>query len=69
VRVSFTNATFFGYELTLTHLSLITVHSTDEPDGVPDVEEEEIAQGQPEDDVIEETMFTFESYELVRGLR
>ena len=24
-------------------------------------------QGQPEDDVIEETMFTFESFELVRG--
>jgi len=42
------------------------VHSTEEPDGVPDAEEEEPAQGQPEDDVIEETMFTFESLELVR---
>jgi len=43
------------------------VHSTEGPDGVPDAEEEEPAQGQPEDDVIEETMFTFESFELVRG--
>ena len=40
----------------------------EEPDGVPDVEEEEEpAEGQPEDDVVEETMFTFESFELVRG--
>ena len=46
----------------------ILVHSTEEePDGVPDAEEEELAEGQPKDDVIEETMFTFESFELVRG--
>ena len=52
---------------TLTGPSII-VHSTEEePDGVPDAEEEELAEGQPEDDVIEETMFTFESFELVRG--
>lgn len=31
------------------------------------MEEEQTEQGQPEDDVIEETMFTFESFELVRG--
>ncbi|KAI0251523.1 timeless protein-domain-containing protein [Lactifluus subvellereus] len=40
------------------------VHSTEEPDGVLDAEEEELAQAQPEDDVIEETMFTFETFEL-----
>jgi replication fork protection complex subunit Tof1/Swi1 len=45
----------------------VLVHTTDEPDGVPDAEEEETVQGQPEDAVIEETMFTFESFELVRG--
>ncbi|KAH9983375.1 timeless protein-domain-containing protein, partial [Russula compacta] len=40
-------------------------HNTENPDGVPDAEEEDAhAQGQPEDDVIEETMFTFESLEL-----
>ena len=51
----------------LTATSII-VHSTEEePDGVPDAEEEELAEGQAEDDVIEETMFTFESFELVRG--
>jgi hypothetical protein len=58
---------FLPSGLTLTRPSII-VHSTEEePDGVPDAEEEEIAEGQPEDDVIEETMFTFESFELVRG--
>ncbi|KAI0301445.1 timeless protein-domain-containing protein [Russula brevipes] len=41
-----------------------TVHSTDEPDGVPDAEEEEAAQAQADDEVIQETMFTFESFEL-----
>lgn len=52
---------------TLTGPSII-VHSTEEePDGVPDAEEEELAEREPEDDVIEETMFTFESFELVRG--
>lgn len=52
---------------TLTEPSII-VHSTEEEaDGVPDAEEEELAEGEPEDDVIEETMFTFENFELVRG--
>ena len=57
---------FWPSRSTLTGPSII-VHSTEEePDGVPDVEEE-VAEGQAEDDVIEETMFTFESFELVRG--
>jgi replication fork protection complex subunit Tof1/Swi1 len=38
---------------------------TEEPDGVPEAEEEDHAQGQAEDEVIVETMFTFESFELV----
>ncbi|KAI9507117.1 timeless-domain-containing protein [Russula earlei] len=42
----------------------VKAQNAEEPDGVPDVEEEEQAQGQPEDEVIEETMFTFESFEL-----
>jgi hypothetical protein len=47
---------------------MIVHGAEEEPDGVPDAEEEEeLAEGQPEDDVIEETMFTFESFELVRG--
>lgn len=44
---------------------MLTVQSTDEPDGVPDVEEEP-EPDRTEDGVIEETMFTFESFELVR---
>jgi hypothetical protein len=64
-------AIFFSFHaplwLTLTVPSII-VHSTEEePDGVPDAEEEELAEGEPEDDVIVETMFTFESFELVSG--
>jgi hypothetical protein len=58
---------FFPSWKTLTGPPII-VHSTEEePGGVPDAEEEEVAEGEPEDDVIEETMFTFESFELVRG--
>jgi hypothetical protein len=54
--------------LTLTGPPIIVHGMEEEPDGVPDAEEEEeLAEGQPEDDVIEETMFTFESFELVRG--
>ena len=64
-------AKFFFFSIpsrsSLTATSII-VHSTEEePDGIPDAEEEELAEGQAEDDVIEETMFTFESFELVRG--
>ena len=51
----------------LTRPSII-VHSTEEEaDGIPNAEEEELAEGQAEDDMIEETMFTFESFKLVRG--
>jgi hypothetical protein len=52
----------------LTGAPTIAHGAEEEPDGVPDAEEEEeLAEGQPEDDVIEETMFTFESFELVSG--
>ena len=53
---------------TLTAHPILIVHGMEEePDGVPDAEEEVLAEGQPEDDVVEETMFTFEGFELVRG--
>jgi hypothetical protein len=39
----------------------------EEPDGIPDAEEEQVAEAQPEGEVIEETIFTFEAFELVRG--
>jgi replication fork protection complex subunit Tof1/Swi1 len=55
-------------QLTLTAHPILIVHGMEEePDGVPDAEEEELAEGPPEDDVVEETMFTFEGFELVRG--
>ena len=55
-------------QLALTAHPILIVHGMEEePDGVPDAEEEELAEGQPEDDVVEETMFTFEGFELVRG--
>jgi hypothetical protein len=44
-----------------------TAHGTEEPDSIPDVEEEQVVEAQPEGEVIEETMFTFDAFELVRG--